>query len=157
MNAGRGSERTVSVVGGMALALLIVAVVVQTARAAECLCEQCWPYYQNKYRNDGTTCKQYKDYQYETCIRDSAVNKCKAIGACPNPPGCDPLSGLTDCGSTACNFYPDLATQGVSICSWECWNRACESGGVENQCADRQKLCEGSDGSQNCSECRCNP
>ena len=139
--------------GGMALALLIVATVVGTARADDNICTQCTNYWQNRCGLD-KACVAYpqQSYQYQQCCWNYVQQHCVGPGLPCTVMG-EMSHTAVDCSAFECNAYPDIP--GASVCSEKCWNRSCSA---ENQCLDRQKQCNpNKDPSYKCIECRCNP
>ncbi len=160
MIAKRLIDRLTPVTAGMALALLAVALVVQPVRADSSLCTQCrtyWYYWLNSGLNT-TVCQGFPNpsYQRNNCFDNYVSLKC---GDKPDDdsfpcPGPDSQGGLSDCTDPGCNLYPpDVG----NICTWECWNKSCDSGDAEKRCYDAKVKCDPSSGdpSTKCSECKC--
>lgn len=159
------AERLTPFTGGAAIAVLIVALVVQptwgqTGTVNTCI--QCLAYYEyrcTQLEHCGPTPSsggQQALYMWRACM-----DKCKSDN-CAGPgkpcPGKDIPESLRDCGSTACNMYRDIPR--VSVCDWDCWNRPCSSVLTGNSCLDkpkskRDKGCGDALITPDCWECMC--
>lgn len=132
------TRRLTAGLGGMALALLLVGMVVQQARAGS-ECYSCEALAQQQAK-DGV-CKQYEGgphYIWQGCIYGEMQKKCWQGD---NPPCPGESSGGTNCSSFYCRSAGiefgvcgnDM--QAGDICSNECINQSCGSWPYSGNCA----------------------
>lgn len=140
--------------GGMAIALLLVGLVVQGARAGT-VCENCqaWADQQALYACDqkGISRSSFECMGLRQGYRTKECNESKN-GKAPICPDGGVPTGTVTCGSLDCamiwNFTCSEMMQkrgGGSTCNNECWSRACgtpiqngSSGGIPGTCKDKQ-------------------
>ncbi len=140
--------------GGMAIALLLVGLVVQGARAAT-VCENCeaWADQQALFacdqkgisRTGGECTGMRQGYRLKECYQSKDGNP-------PICPDGGQRTGIVSCGSSDCAMIwnyecsPKMkAKGGGSTCNNDCWGRPCgtpiqngNSGGIPGTCKDKQ-------------------
>ncbi len=153
-------ERLTPFTGGAAIALLVMALVVQPvwADGTYNTCTQClnyWEYKLTRNKTCGTWSTQSEYYAWRNCMEDNKRYNCVGQeGSGMACPGKELPDTLKDCGSDACNFYAGIPN--ASVCQWDCWGRPCANYLLNGEgCRDVPKDCDLKGPSTACFECKC--
>jgi len=162
MTMQRLIDRVTPFTAGLALALLLVALVVQPVQADTTLCTQCRLRYYHAMDSgmnggDPWACNALPkpSYQRNKCRDDYVSHMCgdRYTGDPKYPcPGPDSGGELSDCSSEACNMYDEFVG---NICDWKCWSKQCDTGDSEKRCYDAKKKCTPGESTTKCAECKC--
>lgn len=156
----RRTRQLTAGLGGMALALLMVALVVRQAQAAT----DCSACLERKARNAETQCAPLKGpghqyWEYSYCFQQYYNVNHEECYAGPNPPcpGDGSDNGIVkDCSSSECRFVPEEVNEiespsgeppcgdyltdmgGGTICDNACYAQSCGAAADSTTCRDRQ-------------------
>lgn len=162
------AERLTPFTGGAAIAVLIVALVVQPSwgqNGTVNTCIQCLAYYEYACTNPPNNVKdvvkcgptptsggQQALYKWRACVDDCKSKHCAGPGKpCP---GKDIPDSLRDCSSGECNLFDGIP--GVSLCDSSCWSRPCTTLLIiGTSCLDVPQLCKITDPTPKCWACTC--
>lgn len=162
MNAKTWSERALPFTAACSLAVLLMALVVSPLHAQQGGYNPCTQCIQWVNSNPNSPCFGLTGPALNQCTWQWVPYYCNSSNSpfkdsqgrppCQQPP---PGGGspLPDCGSEACNFYNGIPD--VILCSWDCWNRFCDSNESNRRCLDVWRRCKPEDTTARCADCKC--